>query len=759
MRHRLRQTLIGALTPLSCAVMPANAQAPAGHDPDRLLAPPLKWFDEWLAKSGETPPDFSSMKAWADLPPLLQFEDGAPVRTREDWQKRRTEIRRLLCQYILGSFPEKIPSLGRADVLAETKSRRTIRRHVRLTYKTATPTADSVAITIELLVPEGKGPYPVFMTQTTHRRVGLIGLSRGYLVCIYPGADSDDQTDAFARAYPEADWGRIARRAWLASRVLDYLVTLPEADRGRVAITGHSRNGKQSMIAAAMDERFTAVVSSSSGTGGAAPFRFVGENTFEESVEFMSRQPGTADWFNPRIRLFTGREDRMPTDIHGLVALIAPRYCLLSSAYNDAVATSYAVERNYVAGREVYRLLGRPEALRIRWRDGAHEWNADDAEAYFDWFDNAFGRRAFAFPEQVIHRFDWQHWKVQQNAASLEPPQKKAGDAREAILWAMGESPPRCSDPGGSYCREADHEAALMGRDWTKPADVVRLPVNFGSYLRGDLYYKKAAKEPLPVVIWLHPYSFSSGYVGAYMLGPRVYNNLAQHGYAVFAFDQLGFGRRLMEGRDFYKRYPRWSKLGKMVTDVRDAVDFLTGAAGSPSAGPEGVKLPPLDTRRIFCLGYSLGGMVGLYATALDDRIAGVASFCGFTPMRTDTQARPTGGIRRLWEWYGLLPRLGLYDGREKDLPYDMEDVLALIAPRPCLIVSPMHDREADLGDIKACVETARAVWRAMGAPDALTHRRPDDYNRFQGEQQAMFLDWIKAVVADLEQAPRQSTR
>jgi pimeloyl-ACP methyl ester carboxylesterase len=158
------------------------------------------------------------------------------------------------------------------------------------------------------------------------------------------------------------------------------------------------------------------------------------------------------------------------------------------------------------------------------------------------------------------------------------------------------------------------------------------------------------------------------------------------------------------------------------------------------------VAVPPLDAKRIYCLGYSLGGTVGLYATALDDRIAGVASFCGFTPMRNDTDAKPTGGIRRLWEWHGLLPRLGLYDGRERDLPYDYDDVLALIAPRPCLIVSPFHDRDADLADVKACVAKARSAWQTKAAADALTHLTPDDYNRFQPEEQTLFTDWVNRV-------------
>jgi len=156
------------------------------------------------------------------------------------------------------------------------------------------------------------------------------------------------------------------------------------------------------------------------------------------------------------------------------------------------------------------------------------------------------------------------------------------------------------------------------------------------------------------------------------------------------------------------------------------------------------VELPKLELTRVFCLGYSLGGMVALFAAVLDERIAGVACFCGFTPMRTDTDGKPTGGLRRLWQWHALQPRLGLYQGREQELPYDFDDVLALIAPRPCLIVSPTHDRHADLTDVTACVASARAAWEAHGAGDHLSHLTPADYSRFQSDQHRVFLDWVR---------------
>ena len=57
----------------------------------------------------------------ADLPPLMEFLDGTPVRTMEDLKRRKREIRRLFCQYFIGSFPEEAPAIIGAEILQERK--------------------------------------------------------------------------------------------------------------------------------------------------------------------------------------------------------------------------------------------------------------------------------------------------------------------------------------------------------------------------------------------------------------------------------------------------------------------------------------------------------------------------------------------------------------------------------------------------------------------------------------------------------------
>jgi cephalosporin-C deacetylase-like acetyl esterase len=51
------------------------------------------------------------------------------------------------------------------------------------------------------------------------------------------------------------EWATIAQWAWGLSRAVDYLVRDAYIDPARIAVFGHSRNGKTALVAAAFDER------------------------------------------------------------------------------------------------------------------------------------------------------------------------------------------------------------------------------------------------------------------------------------------------------------------------------------------------------------------------------------------------------------------------------------------------------------------------------------------------------------------------
>ncbi|MGA2796321.1 MAG: alpha/beta fold hydrolase [Thermoguttaceae bacterium] len=733
---------------------------------DKLLQllPEVPSFKQWIDKTGELPPDFDAMPKNNSLPDPLKFLDGKPVQTQDDWKTRRAEIRRLFEKYEFGSLPPH-PKLDRATVTEETQADGYRTRKVQLEFG---PESKG-RMHATLLIPDGKGPFPVLMGP------GLVGgmfgnssttiLRRGYIVAGYSGNDRNDDSASLAALYPEYDFATLPRRAWAATMLLDYFQTMPEVDMARIGIYGYSRDGKQVMIAAAIDERIGAVIAGSTGVGGALPFRLAGERNAAEGIESTTRM--FPDWFHPRLRYFSGREDRLPVDGNLLTALIAPRACLIEYGLNDEVSNSWGNEQDYYDALKVYKMLGQPQRLGILRVPGFH--GANDMTACMDWMDIQFGRSDKVWNNKFLFPWDFDQWQAKSQEkidldryprheaeelltiggkaiASTSDWEKKAGDLRKSVEWLLGDESPRTTPQSGREGGEKppgqpppDVPAWVIRRSgqsfgWLEPekSQTATRKISFGDNLRGDLYYPANAKADakLPTVIWLHGYSYPLGYMWVYRRDLHPILALVKAGYAVLAYDQCGFGSRMSEAGPFYDRYPHWSQFGRMMADARAAVDALQ-------------QDNLVDPERIYLFGYTIGGAVGLHAAALDQRIKGVVSICGFTPMRTDTADKGTGGIARFSHQRGLIPRLGFFIDQESRIPYDYDGLLGAIAPRPMLVVQPELDRGATAADVRRDVEQAKKVYALYNAENKLMLDEPWDYARLPTSTQERIIKWM----------------
>lgn len=720
----------------------------------RINATDNTW-EEWQRRTGELPPDFEAMPSQPLLPdPLAAVPSSSigPVRDANSWRPKREWIATQAQQWLYGKLPPAPDNLS-AEIISSTRDGETMVERVVLSFGPG----HRGRLLLEVVTPPGNGPFPVFMTNHPRWRPWIsTAVRRGYIGVFYSASDPnymiEDFSDTYIDVYPSHDFSTIARWGWAASRAVDYLFTLRKVNKDQIGITGHSRNGKQALMAAAFDERIGAVILSSGNTGEATPWRFTPDIYSNETIEQITGN--FPHWFHPRLRFFAGREHKLPIDQNSVMSMVAPRGLLIASAYSEGQGAPLGIEQGYRSVQSVYRLLGAEDKVSLHLRAGEHATTAGDIERYVDFLDHVFGRPGAERPEALTLDYQHSRWLTLSNSADaknvfhglapirLAPEQWPAQRprVREALLAMFGE------EPGGvSFGLPASGEASRYPSDgwlsglFNRPLEgknYTWAPVGFGDDLRADLYrpVDAAQETPLPVVIWLHQDAHPTGYSRHFR--PWL-DQMTARGFAVLVFDQIGYGSRIHEAHEFYRRYPRWSLMGKMVADARAAVDMVA-------------RLPGLDANRISLAGWSVGARVAMYTAALESRVSAVALHAGFRPQRPGNDAvaarelAQTEGLAHYGSIQGLLPQWVHFEGRPDELPVDDPEVLALLSPRPVLVISPQLDRYAAPSLVRAGISRVRQVYSRQSAAESLRFESPLDFNRFPQSTQTLLFDWLK---------------
>jgi hypothetical protein len=80
-------------------------------------------------------------------------------------------------------------------------------------------------------------------------------------------------------------------------------------------------------------------------------------------------------------------------------------------------------------------------------------------------------------------------------------------------------------------------------------------------------------------------------------------------------------------------------------------------------------------------------------------------------------------------------------------LPFDIEDVLGLIAPRPLFINAPTRDRICRIEGVKECLALIRPVYEKRGAADRLVCEQPEGGHDFPPEVRQRAYDFIDRLL------------
>ncbi|MCC3357172.1 alpha/beta hydrolase family protein [Bacillus sp. REN16] len=193
--------------------------------------------------------------------------------------------------------------------------------------------------------------------------------------------------------------------------------------------------------------------------------------------------------------------------------------------------------------------------------------------------------------------------------------------------------------------------------------------------IKSFLLQKNVSKEKkLPAVLALHPTS-SDGKddisLNSGRDGRRYGLELVQRGYIVLAPDTITAGDRIDDGSKpfftapFYKQYPDWSAVAKMLVDHIYGVNVLS-------------EIGFVNREKIGVIGHSLGGYNGYFLAGVDNRIKAVVCSCGFSTFTNDPETHRWG--KR--EWFSHIPKLSdlIMDG---EVPFEFHEIAALVAPTP----------------------------------------------------------------------------
>jgi hypothetical protein len=306
-----------------------------------------------------------------------------PIASANQWQARAAEIRQqILVSAGLWPMPEKTPL--KAKVFGR------IERDGYSIEKVYFQTYPGFYLAGNLYRPlgHGTGPFPAILNPHGHwangrfadtkdgsiaarcinfARQGMIAFSYdmvGYNDTHFPESTTDAEAYKTHRNFGTNDpanllWSitLMGLQTWNSIRALDFLESLPDADKHRLACTGESGGGTQTFMLGAIDDRLAAQ----------APVVMVSH----------TMQGGCGCENMPGLRVNYSNME--------IAAAAAPRPQIMVGATGDWTKTMLTIEGPAV--EHIYELLRAKEKIRYVRFDFNHNYNQTSREAVYQWLD------------------------------------------------------------------------------------------------------------------------------------------------------------------------------------------------------------------------------------------------------------------------------------------------------------------------------------------------------------------------------------
>ncbi|NLY02770.1 MAG: hypothetical protein GXY83_42500 [Rhodopirellula sp.] len=446
-------------------------------------------------------------------------------------------------------------------------------------------------------------------------------------------------------------------------RALDILTSLENADPERIAVTGLSGGGWQTITISSLDTR----VKLSTPVAGYSSFR--------------TRARYVSD---------LGDSEQTPNDLATLVdythltAMMAPRPTLLvkNAKDNCCFASPHALPPLLEAAAPIFKLFGREEALRWHVNDdpGTHNYEIDNRQAFYRML------RDFFYAGQEFDAKEIPSEGEVKTAEQLEIPIPADNETFNTLARALSESLPR----GGEL--PADKQAAAAWQQ-EKREDLKRI-VHAKDYTVYAIGSKPEAKDAVTAVSWrlqmggewtvpaveFTPKDATSTVIlvadGGRKSAAANTAKLLDAGCRVLAIDPFYFGESKISQRDFlYALLVAGVGERPLGLQASQVAAVARWAEGKYAQGP--VALVALGPRSC---------TYALVAAALEPKAIGKLEV-----------HNPLGSLKEIIEQNGSVnekPELFCFGLLES---FDIRQMAALVAPRTLMVAGPSERAKAEL--------------------------------------------------------------
>ncbi len=317
-------------------------------------------------------PEFSSLTANAKLPDPFKKMDGTRITDKSEWACRREEILKQGFAFIYGEKP--VPPEG---AVTGTVSNNQISVQVN-------DAGGSISFNVAVNMNGATAPAPAIIRYGNSGAPAPSGVaSINFSAVEMTGGDgpkSGPFYDLYGSDHPA---GYLVAQAWQVSRILDVLEQNPGTiDPYRIGVTGCSRLGKGAFVAGVLDNRIALTIPVESGLGGTVGLRLVEVMDSYSNSEWPYHGISYVRWLSEVAlgQFTTGNSasadntDKLPVDMHEMMALIAPRGLLIS---DNPSGTYPGLDKNAAwvtanVGKLAFEALGVGDAFTYHGGSGSH---------------------------------------------------------------------------------------------------------------------------------------------------------------------------------------------------------------------------------------------------------------------------------------------------------------------------------------------------------------------------------------------------